>query len=353
VSHRPSLPPRLAVTARRRFADRRWLDDVRAAIEATGRRVDWRRNRAHVAELIAAHADRRLRSRPTMTRLAAITELDMRTVQLCCRWLERGGWLDVLEPGTTPEFRPGVLAAGSPNLAREWALTVPGPDGNTAPTQAPTAPSPTPGAREATPGTNAGQGNEDRRSAPDSPLLAPPLGRAPAPEWPLGQTPQRRGERLTACETLQRRHMVLRRLSARRLRSILRPWFGGLWARDGQRWTPADVLHALDHRPDGTRHEFAGQVRDPGAWLAHRLGFWLDGEGHALPSHSAVLAARAAGHAAVAEAARAEREAAEDARLGTAGQATRRGAALARQLAGGAFGAALARRERLAAADRP
>ncbi len=41
------------------------------------------------------------------------------------RWLEERGLLDVLEAGTTPQFRPGAWASEGHNLAREWRLTVP------------------------------------------------------------------------------------------------------------------------------------------------------------------------------------------------------------------------------------
>jgi hypothetical protein len=137
-----------------------------------------------------------------------------------------------------------------------------------------------------------GQEPKDRRFAPGWPSLAPPRWPGQVPEWPLGQQlPQRRGERLTAAETLQRRNLALRGLSARRLRSILRPWFGSAWERPRVRYSPQDVLYALDHLPGGERHEFAGRVRDPGAWLEHRLSFWLDADGEPVPPRSAQLAA--------------------------------------------------------------
>jgi len=90
--------------------------------------------------------------------------------------------------------------------------------------------------------------------------------------------------------------MVLRRLSARRLRSILRPWFGELWGTPRVRYTPQDVLYALDNLPRGAgQHEYAGRVRDPGAWLEHRMSFWLDAAGEPVPPRSAELAGQAAG----------------------------------------------------------
>jgi hypothetical protein len=114
---------------------------------------------------------------------------------------------------------------------------------------------------------------------------------------------------LTAVQALQAGHLVLRRLSARRLRSILRPWFRAHPAPPGGPYTPADVLRSLEVTPSGAQHEFAGRVRDPAAWLEYRMSFWLDAAGDPLPPHSARLAAEASEHQARADAARTERAA--------------------------------------------
>jgi hypothetical protein len=91
--------------------------------------------------------------------------------------------------------------------------------------------------------------------------------------------------------------MVLRRLSVRHLRSILRPWFGSAGDDPEDRWAAADILHALDITHDNDPHLYSGRVRDPAAWLRHRLSFWTDpATGRPFPPHSAVLAARAAEH---------------------------------------------------------
>jgi len=286
-----------ASARRRRFGDRRWLDRVRADIAAAGRQKNWTRNRVHIAELIAAHADRWLRSRPTMAILCQLSGLSLRTVQDCCRWLENGGWLAVLEHGTTPQYAPDRLNPGDDSLAREWLLITPAPGGTCTPTHTPAACKPTAGAHDEPPLSGNKPSNEDRRCAPGSESPAPPPWRAQEAQWPAGEKPQRRGERLTACRELQRRHMVLRWLSARRLRSILRPWLGSPWEPDSRRYTPADVLHALDFRPGaGGQHEYAGPVTDPAGWLAYRLSFWLDADGRKIPPHSAVLAGHATQH---------------------------------------------------------
>jgi len=310
----------------------------------------WLRNRRHIGELIAGRADRWLMSRPGLALLVELSGLSERTVQDCCRWYETRGWLAVTEPGTTPRYAPDRLRPGDGNLAREWRLCWPDPDPdpNCTPSQ-PFHGEPSAGTREDAPATV--NDEEDRRCAPGSSSPSSPWSGL-APSWPMAENPQRRGERLTAAETLRRRSMTLRRLSARHLRSILRPWFGSPWGTPPQdRWRPCDVLHALDYQPDGTPHLYVTWVRDPARWLEHRLSFWLGPDGRPLPPHSARLAIQAAAHRAQAARARAERQAADAARLapadgypGQAAAAAARGGALAREIAaaaGGRFATAL------------
>src|SRR5579859_464918 len=104
-----------------------WLQLAGAEADHALLRADARRNLLMVARVIGWSADRRtLRSRPTIGRIMAVTGLAERTVQRWCRWLEARGLLQVLEEGTTPQFRPGLLARGhAGNLAREWRLAVP------------------------------------------------------------------------------------------------------------------------------------------------------------------------------------------------------------------------------------
>jgi hypothetical protein len=237
-----------------------------------------------------------------------------------------------------------------------WPCPQPDPDLSCAPTQ-PLRGEPSADARENDPehpATVNVQGNEDRRFAPGSLSPSPPWSGS-AQGWPAAKNPQRRGEWLTFAETLQRRSMTLRQLSAPALRSILRRWIGSLWGAPPDRpYSASDVLHALDYQPDGTPHLYAGPVRDPAGWLEHRLSFWIGPDGRPGPPHSARLADQAAEHAERQAAARAERQAAEAARRAPAAghadhaaAAASRGAGLARQLAaarGGTFAEALARR---------
>jgi hypothetical protein len=201
-------------------------------------------------------------------------------VQNWCRWLERRGLLAVLEPGTTAQFRPGILALGTGNLAREWQLTPsPGhetctpPPGNPDPERSRFA-----GARE--------DSQTNRRSAADS---TPPAPLPRLPQLPSNQNPQRRRERLAAAEQLRRDLPVFRQMSARAVRSAVRVYFAA-------GWTVADVEHALDHLPDCTRHIRTTVIHSPARWLAWRLGLWLSPDGTPLPPHSVKLAARAERH---------------------------------------------------------
>lgn len=93
---------------------------------------------------------------------------------------------------------------------------------------------------------------------------------------------------LAAARELQAGSFPLRRLSARHLRSVLRPFFAA-------GWTVPDVRYAIDTRPDGTPwpHSGADGVRHMAAWLRHRLGAWQGPDGP-VPSRSQRAAATAA-----------------------------------------------------------
>lgn len=255
-------------------------------------RADARRNVLAIARVIGWSANPRTgRSRPTLARIMTVTGLGKRTVQRWCRWLETRGLLEVLEEGTTPDYRPALLALAEPgNLAREWRLTAPVHGTGTPPVVSDLVlVSPSQARASETP-------DMDRRSAADS---TPPPSH-PVPQvipWSSGQTPQRRRDRLAAAESLRRDLPVLRRMSALAVRSALRPHFA-------TGWTAADVAHALDHQPDGTPHTLTSAVHSPTSWLAWRLAFWRSPDGAILPPHSAQLAARAAQHRAAAAAQR-------------------------------------------------
>ncbi|MGH3277380.1 MAG: hypothetical protein ACRDNZ_24015 [Streptosporangiaceae bacterium] len=263
----------------------RWLRAAEDEIDAACFRADARRNALVIARAIGWAADWSTgRTRPTLARLQEVSGLSLRSVQRWTRWLERQGLLDVLEPGTTPQYRPGILTGpDAGNLAREWRLVVPGDVSGTPPVLGftlgvePEVESPT-----RAPARPATTGNEARRFAPDCPF---PPSLPASPPWPPGRNPQRRRDRLAAAEQLRSEHLVLRRIPARALRSVLREFFAA-----GA--TPADILHALEHGPDDTARLHSDPVRFPAAWLASRLAAWRGPDGTPVPPHSARLAER-------------------------------------------------------------
>src|SRR6185437_6302664 len=269
----------------------RWLRAAEDAIDAAClggeiTRADARRNVLVITRVIGWAADWDTgRTRPTLARLMEVSGLSRRCVQYWCRWIERQGLLEVLEPGTTPRFSPGILTGpDAGNLAREWRLTIPGDQTCTppvlifAPGVEPEVSSPTRARARADT-----KSNEDRRSAPDSPFPS-----SPPPSRPRRspRKAQRRRERLTLAEDLRAEHPVLRRMSARALRSALRELFAA-------GWTPADVLYALDQLPDDSRHIHEDAVRSPAGWLASRMAHWLGPDGTPLAPHSVRLTERA------------------------------------------------------------
>ncbi|MFC6582046.1 hypothetical protein ACFQBS_35570 [Planomonospora parontospora] len=100
----------------------------------------------------------------------------------------------------------------------------------------------------------------------------------PQEPWPATVTPGTKGEMLRACERLRRDDALMSRLSARDLRSLLRPlWTAGATVRD--------VQHVLNHLPDGSRWFAVLTVAGTGStvhslrgWIRHRIGKWLTDE---------------------------------------------------------------------------
>ena len=119
---------------------------------------------------------------------------------------------------------------------------------------------------------------------------------------PLGAVPQTGSEALAAASAMQERAGLLRRLSCEHLRHLARPFFAA-------GWLPRDVLHAIDHAPDGRQHRYTAEVRSPAGWARSRLAAWLGPDGAPLPSRSQ-QAAQAHRQALAGQAARRARDAA-------------------------------------------
>jgi len=235
-----------------------FLAAVEADPDAARMRDDGRRNLLAVAAVYAGHASRREGTCwPGHDRVQAETGLELWTVKRHVRWLREHGYLGTVRPGSTPATRRGQR-----------------PD----------------------------QGNEAAVYC-----LAVPLPRQPACRQPLNAPP-----------TSRRRKSLLREKNpgahARRENPQCRserpgPWRDGILGRiqltaliavaaafTAAGWTPADLVYAVDHRPDGTAHWHTSHVRHPAAWARHRLSLWLGDDGTPLPPRSRQLADAARAH---------------------------------------------------------
>ena len=106
----------------------------------------------------------------------------------------------------------------------------------------------------------------------------------PLPAWRWSAAARSGADRLALVGLLRRELPVLRRLSDRHVRHLLR-------AHLLAGWTASDVRWALDHDPSGGAYRHTAAVRHPAGWLAHRLGAWLDEHGTVRPPASAQVAA--------------------------------------------------------------
>jgi hypothetical protein len=339
-----------------------WLDDVRQHPAMLERRGDAQANVLAVAKVLAYWADtmrpgrkrwETMMTRPTWDVIIATTGLARSVVAAHIKWLRENELLALVSGGTTPQFSPGILRTPgeaerndaavyvlcAPRHLRLIAVTNPDdlgyehehdgrdldpqeddddiPQGTPTPTWAPrlvelnrTPPLSvgelkTPTQARGSETTRGRELEEQMRTGlrPDSPSqpnldspAGPPSGE---PLWPVSSTPQGTQDRVAAAATLQVLNPVFSRISVRFVASLLREWhLAG--------WTIADIRHALDHKPDGTRWTYDADIRHVPGWTRHRLAAWQDTNGTptASPTQRAA-AARAweAGHRAAAAAA--------------------------------------------------
>ncbi|WP_427019527.1 hypothetical protein ACQCSX_23435 (plasmid) [Pseudarthrobacter sp. P1] len=110
--------------------------------------------------------------------------------------------------------------------------------------------------------------------------------------WPAHRTTKRHVQRVAAASEIRYRSFPLRCMTPKDVASSCRDFFlAG--------WTVADILHALDWRPDGTLwpHSGAPDTKDAWrmrGWLRHRLSAWRTEAGEPLRSRDQQAAARAA-----------------------------------------------------------
>jgi len=288
------IPDHLSRAPSRSF----WLRVVEELDDMSVRRADWwARTRAVVWQL----ATRTGADRVTSPRLGAMWAVLAETAGVSrstladrLRWLRERGLLVVLTPGSTVRYRSGTASGliddGLGNLAAEYVLTVPRQvldalsdeelqevfplegaprfdDWRDVPWPVETMPvdltwTPTSLSRvplsensDASPGASA-------RRAPAIPL----------PAWLATATPGTKMEMLAACERLRAEDPVLRKLSALRLRSLLRRLF-----RAGA--TIRDVQHVLHFQPDGRAWAVSRDLYSVPGWVRWRVHAWLDDDG--------------------------------------------------------------------------
>ena len=229
-------------------------------------RADGRRGLLAVVWQVALAARADCTTMPTWEHLVEATGLSRATVARHLRWLRLAGLLTVLETGSTPRTRGRWdLLARDGNRAAKYQLSHPA---STPPAPSTAVPS-RPSARLKI--------NETPRVTPvggSSFLRAPVRKKHCLTAWSMTATTQNRKDELAAATTLGWISTDLRPLSAKWVRSKIRPWL-----RAG--WTVADLLWAIDHAPDGTPRTWTGTAANPAPWLTARLAAWIE---HPAPS---------------------------------------------------------------------
>ncbi|NRQ31239.1 hypothetical protein HII36_05230 [Nonomuraea sp. NN258] len=278
---------------RRAPSQRHFLRTVKEHPDALALKCHAYRNLTEVAARLAHAADwTTLTTRPTEQRIADDLDLALSTVKRWIRWLRERGFLGVVEEGTTNRYRRGnrcgLTDDGMGNRAAVWVLCVPAPelDEHDAHTDKTTTEPPS---------------CTSRRGVQEGPTHAREE-RSTSRRWnristtnEVTATPgTRKHERRQALQVAEKIHdtsTTLRRLSPWYIRHLTRVFIAA-------GWTSADVLHALDHKPDGTAWTYTwtsrDQIRNVPAWVRFRLSAWLDERGRPLPGKSQRLAAAAA-----------------------------------------------------------
>ncbi|GIH81018.1 hypothetical protein Plo01_74470 [Planobispora longispora] len=282
-----------------------WLHLIQAHPAAAGRRADWWRNTTAVVWQLILHTGPDMVTSPrkgaTWALLAAKAGVSRRTLADRLRWLREIGALFTLVSGSTPRYRPGCRGGrvddGLGNLAAQYVLTAPqavldamDPEELERLTAMP---HPAPGALteelwqdvpwpvEVLPVevTRTPSVSMVALSDNTSPVYAREEsgqnGTSPAtPErtWPSTVTPETKPQMLEACRRLREDVHVLRRISPKHLRSLLR---SALIAGA----TVSDVKHMLNVQPDGRPWGYTDEPRWLPGWIRYRLAAWIDESG--------------------------------------------------------------------------
>jgi hypothetical protein len=199
------------------------------------------------------------------------------------RWMTAHGYLGTVEEGSTPRFRPAILAdLDSANTAATYVLCIPQKP-RPADTKINSISPLSCSRRELDQSLRASNARSEIKSSKARPPGGQSLLPRPGTSW-LRTCPQTRSDGLAAAEALQACVRELRSLSPGWVRHLARPYWQA-------RWTAGDVLHALDYPPDGRQHRYSTDVHHVVGWMAWRLARWLGPDGTPLPSPSQVRAA--------------------------------------------------------------
>ncbi|WP_068929371.1 hypothetical protein [Planobispora rosea] len=313
-----------------------WLEALAYLADAADRRRDWRTNIGRLGWQLASRCSRDMATAPkkgaTWEVLAEESGIRRRCLAYGLAWMHEVGLLVTAESGSTVRYRPGTLYGrlddGLGNRAAVYILTIPwailsddpeasgGPDpidddevpwpvetlrerpALPAPAPPPFPPAAPAATESCAPLSATAQPRPPvERSCTPAPVVdlegvTIPNARArrmgqmgkmsdspTSPPWPATVTPGTKAEMLAACERLRADDGLMAKLSARHLRSLLRPlWKAGATVRD--------IQHVLNHRPDGQAWfaalTVAGQgstVRSLPGWIRHRISLWLTADG--------------------------------------------------------------------------
>ena len=344
-----------------------WLGAVAAVVAGSGMREDCAENTVAIAQALA-EAAKGSTSAPLWPELVEATGLSRSTVTRRLAWLRRAHLLVTVEHGSTQRFRPASMVEVAGNRAAVYLLTTPAPPppcrSGRPFVPAPTAPRPA----RSVPACRSDRDPETMIKISDTPCSPlpwerreiPPHARedAGAPHWPgpsggprsavvatkakddrggggdqvrsevqgargrcegPGPRARRRAEQLAAAAALRERSLDLRPISPAAIASITRPLLAA-------GWEVADLVHAIEHTPDGARRWFTSgpavsagagfdvdsprprgrgeragaPVRSAGGWLTSRLAPWQGRSGPVAALRAAQVAAGAARAAAAA-----------------------------------------------------
>ena len=259
---------------------RSWVREVRSSDWFRARRTDSAVRLTRLLVCLARHADWQHHTTwPTWERLMDATGWSRSTMSSWLAELHIRGWLERVEPGTTPRFRPMALQHLEGNRAAVYQLRVPvlsGPDLDL--TRTPTVPQKSPNQRSSSVLTRASQIFHRQDQQPSGPKqkdgpTGPRLDQKTPGFFDL-RVPVGPAQMLAAAAELRRQDFAFSRLSSRAIRALLR-----IWWRAG--WTNNDLLQALRQLPTAGGHRDAhrcpaSQLRHPGGWIRHRLKAWAD-----------------------------------------------------------------------------